>query len=208
MCLGQRNLALRGNWDKALKREDGNFRFLVDWRSQFDHVLRDHLKSTGPRYLSPKVQNEIIRCCETEIREKIVNDCNNSGFFAICCDETTDVSTKEQMSICVRFVEDSYVREELVGFVELTKTDAKTISQRILSCFEQWRLDITKLRGQGYDRARVMSGHVSGVQSRIREMSPKAVYVHCRSHNLNSVVAHSCKRIKVVQKLCIPFGTS
>lgn len=81
-------------WDKAPKREDGNFQFFVDWRSQFDHVPRDHLKSTGPRYLSPKVQNEIIRCCETEIREKIVNDCNNSGFFAICCVETTDVSTK------------------------------------------------------------------------------------------------------------------
>lgn len=60
-----------------------------------------------------------IRCCETEIREKIFNDCNNSGFFAICCDETTDVSTKEQMSICVRFVEDSYIREEFIGFVEL-----------------------------------------------------------------------------------------
>lgn len=75
----------------------GTSNFFVDWRSQFDHVLRDHLKSTGPRYLSPKVQNEIIRCCETEIREKIVNDCNNSGFFAICCDETTDVSTKEQI---------------------------------------------------------------------------------------------------------------
>lgn len=61
VCLGQRNIALRGNWDKAPKREDGNFQFFVDWRSQFDHVLRDHLKSTGPRYLSPKVQNEIIR---------------------------------------------------------------------------------------------------------------------------------------------------
>lgn len=72
--LGQRNVALRGNWDKAPKREDGNFQFFVDWRSQFDHALRDHLKSTGPRYLSPKVQNEIIRCCETEIREKIVDD--------------------------------------------------------------------------------------------------------------------------------------
>lgn len=56
------------------------------------------------------------------------------AFFAICCDETTDVSAKEQMSICIRFVEDSYIREEFIGFVELTKTDAETISQSILSC--------------------------------------------------------------------------
>lgn len=41
VCIGQRNIALRGNWDKAPKREDGNFQFFVDWRSQFDHVLRE-----------------------------------------------------------------------------------------------------------------------------------------------------------------------
>lgn len=105
------------------------------------------------------------------------------------------------MSICVRFVEDSYIREEFIGFVELTKTDAETISQSILSCMEQWGLDITKLRGQGYDGASVMSGHVSGVQSRIREVSPKAVYVHCRSHNLNLVVTHSCKTVHPIRKI-------
>lgn len=105
------------------------------------------------------------------------------------------------MSICVRFVEDSYIKEEFIGFVELTKTDAEAISQSILSCMEQWGLDITKLRGQGYDGASVMNGHVSGVQSRIREVSPKAVYDHCRSHNLNLVVTHSRKTVHPIRNI-------
>jgi hypothetical protein len=46
----------------------------------------------------------------------------------------------------------------------------------------QWGLDITKLRGQGYDRASVISGHVQGVQTRIREMCPNTLYVPCRLH--------------------------
>lgn len=46
-----------------------------------------------------------------------------------------------------------------------------------------------------------MCEHVSGVQSRIREVSPKAVYVHCRSHNLNLVVTHSCKTVHPIRNI-------
>ena len=28
----------------------------------------------------------------------------------------------------------------------------------------------------------MMSGHVSGVQTRIRQVNPNAVYIHCRPH--------------------------
>ena len=36
-----------------------------------------------------------------------------------------------------------------------------------------------------------MSGHISGVQVRIRQQAPMAVYVHCDSHCLNLVLNHS-----------------
>ena len=39
------------------------------------------------------------------IREKIVRAFNDSEYFALIGDETTDVSTHEQVSVCVRFVE-------------------------------------------------------------------------------------------------------
>lgn len=55
-------------------------------------------------------------------------------FFVICCDEIIDVSIKEQMFICIRFVEDLYIREEFIGFVELIKIDVEIILQSILFC--------------------------------------------------------------------------
>ena len=100
-----------------------------------------------------------------------------SECFSICADETTQVNIKEQLSLCVRFVEKTLVRKEFLGFVELTKTDAKIIADSILACMRQWGLDITKLRGQGYDGASVKSGYVQGIQARIREMCPNALYV-------------------------------
>ena len=37
-----------------------------------------------------------------------------------------------------------------------------------------------------------MSGHKSGVQARILEKQPKALYTHCGSHSLNFVIVKSC----------------
>lgn len=45
--LGQRNIALCGNWDKELKNEDGNFQFFIDWKSSFDSVLKEHLETAS-----------------------------------------------------------------------------------------------------------------------------------------------------------------
>ena len=38
----------------------------------------------------------------------------------------------------------------------------------------------------------IMSGHVSGVQQRIRVDHPCAMYIHCLSHKLNLVLVNSC----------------
>ncbi|XP_068704558.1 52 kDa repressor of the inhibitor of the protein kinase-like [Montipora foliosa] len=46
---------------------------------------------------------------------------------------------------------------------------------------------------QGYDGASVMSGHVSGVQTRIRQVNPNAVYVNCQPHVLNLCIIHASK---------------
>ena len=49
------------------------------------------------------------------------------------------------------------------------------------------------MRAQGYDGARVMSWHVRGVQTRIHQVNPNAVYVHCRPHVLNLSIVHASK---------------
>ena len=43
MALGMRGIAFRGDWDKVTKAEDGKFSFFVNWKSQFDGELREHL---------------------------------------------------------------------------------------------------------------------------------------------------------------------
>ena len=49
------------------------------------------------------------------------------------------------------------------------------------------------IRGQGYDGAANMSGETSGLQARVKAVSPRAAYVHCASHCLNLVIMTSSK---------------
>ena len=46
--------------------------------------------------------------------------------------------------------------------------------------------------GQGYDGASTMSGAKSGVQARIREQQPMALYTHCAGHSFNLAILNSC----------------
>ena len=199
----RRGFPLRGHlWDRAEHTEDGNFAYLVRWAATKDDVLHSHLVN-APRnasYLSPTTQNEIIECIESDIREQIVAQCVESMFMSVMADETTDCGATEQLSICVRYVNQtssgkSEVCEDFLGFAELKEANAETITDTILiTRMSKWGADLSKLRGKGFDGASTMSGHISGVQARITENLLHARYfTHCSSHCLNLVVVHCCR---------------
>ena len=50
-----------------------------------------------------------------------------------------------------------------------------------------------KLANCNFDGASVMSGHVTGVQARIKQKQPAAVYTHCIVHRLELAVLVSIK---------------
>ena len=119
-----------------------------------------------------------------EVRDHILHDVRSAKFFSVMADECTDVSASKQMSICLRFVDETQpcqaeVREKFIGFIRLENTDADSICKGILEFLQECNLDIGNLRGQGYDGASVMAGKVSGVSARILKQQPKAFYCHC-----------------------------
>ncbi|KAK7132902.1 hypothetical protein R3I93_019224 [Phoxinus phoxinus] len=219
VCLGQRNVAFRGSWEGD--SENGNFNHFVNWKAQFDVALKQHMQ-TAPKnaiYLSPAIQNELIECCAEEIRGTLINRIQAAKYFTVLADESMDISGTEQMSICVRYVNDEEenleIKEDFLGFCPLPKQDAATITSAILNQLTKWGLQTTFLRGQGYDGASTMSGKVSGVQKRVKELYPRAMYTHCRSHALNLVVVHGCSDLplvrntmSIVEKIAVFFSAT
>ena len=102
-------------------------------------------------------------------------------------DEVTS-HNKEQLALCAHFIDkNNDVREDFIAFIHLPR-----ITETIVSSLQGLGLEIENVRGQGYNGAANMSSDNVGVQRRIRERSPKAVYVHYSGNCLNLVISHSC----------------
>ena len=175
--------------------------------------LSDHLKHArkNASYLSPDIQNELIHLAGLDIKEAILDRAQSSKWLSILADECTDVATHEQMSICIRFVDEEssepIIREEFLGFVKLDRADAVSISEAIIGFLKENNLDMNNLRGQGYDGASVMAGRVCDVSTKICQLQPKALYQHCRAHNLNLVISSSCKQVPDIRNLFDSIGS-
>lgn len=193
---GQQNIPIRGHTDT-----DGNFGALLRFRCETDHLLQEHLLH-GPKnanYISHAIQNELIDICGQQIAADIVKECQESNYFTLLADESADVSNTEQISVCLRYVHydreaaHHIVKEQFLCFIPTRDTTGETIAGLIKDKLSAVGLGSCTMVGQGYDGAANMSGHTRGVQARMKEGFPEAVYVHCRSHNLNLAICDTCK---------------
>lgn len=80
------------------------------------------------------------------------------------------------------------VDEIFKGFFETAITDAKTLFELVTDVLSKLTLNIPNCRGQCYDGAANVSGHKSGLQKRINDLVPRALYVYYTAHTLNLVV--------------------
>ena len=122
---GMQNIPLRGHED-----EMGNFMALIKFRAETDEVLRNYLQSS-PRnatYLSPTIQNQLIRHCGLLIQAEIVRRIKAARFYTIMCDGTTDTAKTEEEAVVIRYVdmdsEKVVVQEDFLAFIEAKATTA------------------------------------------------------------------------------------
>lgn len=185
---GTHDLPLRGK-----EQHQGVLEDLLRLRIESgDQVLKQHIESgkKNAMYTSPQIQNEIIGLCGRVIKNEIVQDAKNAYAYSVMADESCDIAGKEQLSIGVRFYDEgkNIIREEFLGFVELTAMDAKTIASEIDKFLVNEGLEPEKCVGQGYDGCSTMAGNIGGVQKIFKDKYKKALYFHCASHKLNLVV--------------------
>ena len=108
---------------------------------------------------------------------------------------------KKQLAMVLRYVINYKVYECFTGFIELQSCTAESITNSILNHLTDIGINANNLVGQGYDGASTMAGHVTGVQTRIREKYPRAIYIHCSSHLLNLAV-NDQNKVAEVRRTC------
>ncbi|XP_057299418.1 52 kDa repressor of the inhibitor of the protein kinase-like [Hydractinia symbiolongicarpus] len=161
-----------------------------------NQLLKDQLESSAKnaRYISKTVQNDLIGCCGQEITNEIISEVKLNKFYSIIADEACDSSTKEQMALILRYVDSTCeIKEDFIRFLHCSEgLSGADLFSTIMKCLkEDLGLDIMDCRGQGYDGAGSVSGHINGLSSHILRLNSKAIYTHCHSHKLNLTVCDS-----------------
>ena len=114
-------------------------------------------------------------------------------------DEYTDISNREQLTICFRWI-DEYLdcHEDFVGFYQIPNIAASTIESVLKDALTRLQLSLNDCRGQCYDGASNMLGKKSGVATRIQKIQPKAYATHCHCHSLSLSVKDATKGSKIL----------
>ena len=104
---------------------------LLRLRAENDPRLPDWMKqktNTHCKYTSSDMQNEMIKVMALRVLRAISLSIQNATFVTIMVDETTGLSSTEQVIVCLRWVSETLeVQEDFVGPYELASTRAETI---------------------------------------------------------------------------------
>ena len=135
------------------------------------------LNNTDPKlkkYTHYQYQNVLIDIMTKDVLRLKLTEIHQSMF--LMADEYTDVSNKEQVSICLSWVtsKEFKTHEDFIGFYEVDNIQSTTVIQAITDTVIQLNLLISRCRGQTYDGASNMMLKKSGVAAEIIKLTPKA----------------------------------
>ena len=187
----RQGLAIRGHEDL-----EGNLLQLLMLRSDDCTDLNTWIRER--KYFSPPILNEQISLMGVSLLRGLLVDINRAQWFSLIANEATDVSNKEQLTVCIRWVDEDFnIHKDPVELIHVPKTDSATLTSALKDCLIRLCLPISQCRGQAYDGASNMSGH-HGVAAQIEKDVPAALFLHCFAHCTNLC-------LQTVGRRCVPI---
>ena len=168
-----------------------------------DELLKRHVEegAANAQYTSSFSATAIIEAIDTWIDRKLEKSLNDSPFFSIMADESQDITSQEELSICCRWIVNGCPEEHFFTILHVTSTNAKAITAALTSFIETKGLEYHKLIGQGYDGAATFSGAHNGVHKRMQVHACHALYLHCACHRLQLASMQAAEGVKEIKGL-------
>lgn len=133
--LARQGLAFRGH-----TVDEGNFMQILKLRTR-DNPKFHRWVDRKVDYTTPQAQNEILLQFSHAVVRQIAQDVKTNRIFSVIVDGTQDAGRKEQMSVCIRHVDDNFIpHEEFVGLYEPPNTTGLVPQLLIVSkmCYSVW----------------------------------------------------------------------
>lgn len=152
--------------------------------AEFDPFISNHISKYGnpgkghTSYLSYNIYEQFMSFMSKKVEHTIINDVNKYRYFSISVDSTPDITHSDQLSIVVRYIdENGNVLERFLCFMDNVGHKSDDMAEAVLTILHTYNLNLNYLRGKSYDNARNMSGCYTGLQARIKLVSPLAKFV-------------------------------
>ncbi|KAI6659732.1 Zinc finger MYM-type protein 1-like [Oopsacas minuta] len=107
-------ISLRGHDESIESNNRGNFLEILDVVADHDTLVKKRMEmgQKNAKYLSGIIQNEILNVMGNMVRDFICTDIRVAEFCYLIANESKDASKKEQLSICVRYVNANSILNE------------------------------------------------------------------------------------------------
>ena len=143
-------------------------------------------------YDSYDTVDSLISALSEFIKKETDTKLRNASDVVTFADEATSVATKEMMGIflsCYNENDREFVMEYL-ALLEVQSTKSAVILDELAKIWKEREIDPQKTRFCCLDGTDSMSGEISGLQRRIRHISPHSMHVNCSCHRLTLCFKH------------------
>jgi hypothetical protein len=168
--------------------------------AKFDPFLEEHIKKYGnpgkgnTSYMSSTTYEQFVKLMAEKVTREIVKQIIDAKYFSIIVDSSPDITHIDEFAIIIRYVqENGTVVERFLCFLPSVGHKSEDMFDAVINTLNEFGIDIKNCRGQSYDNASNMTGAYTGLQARIQEVSPTAVYTPCAGHSLNLVGEHAAR---------------
>ncbi|KAL4131099.1 hypothetical protein QTP88_008448 [Uroleucon formosanum] len=152
-------------------------------QADMDHNIINNFYSRGRQPFQTThnnaVQNYIRASTENSIEFKL-----SGQKFSIQVDSTQDFGVFDQAAICIRYIFNGNVTEQLFTLVKVTDSSGKGYYNTLKSLFLKYNMNFTNVVEKAYDGAFNMRGE-SGLH----------MCIWCYSHELNLCICDTCQNI-------------
>ena len=129
-------------------------------------------------YTSTDAVFDFVEAIGTWVDTSLLKVLQKAPFFSLIADECTDIATIdtiEELSIFCWWVQDGEPVGRFFEIIPLKKADAASIYTSLIDWLTKKVIQISKLAGMGFDGAATFSGKKSGVQARLKKISPHSL---------------------------------
>ena len=163
--LARQGLAFRAHSEDTASDNKGNFLELMTFLTRYSPELQSWMMHHpgNVSWLSPSIQNEMIDIVGHQILKTISEQAKDKP-FAILCDEVSDVSRHEYLSVVIRYVAHGKIEESLIGLIRVHSITGESLCKVVEKRMSDYGLLLKNIVGQCYDGASNMSGEYKGLQ--------------------------------------------